>query len=135
MTTTFSDAGEARYTFVSQGSSSEFRVTRFSGYEGISDLFRFGIELASLDDQVDLDAVVGTPARLDLLYEDGARTVFGIVSRFELGVSGETFTPYFAELVPTVWMLTQRQLSRIFQNMTTQAIIERVLADAQVDSN
>ena len=135
MTTTFSDAGEARYTFASQGSSSEFRVTRFSGYEGMSDLFRFGIELASLDDQVDLDAVVGAPAQLDLLYEDGARTIFGIVNRFEQGVSGETFTPYFAELVPTVWLLTQRHLSRIFQNMTTQAIIERVLTDAQVDSS
>lgn len=134
MTTTFSDAGEARYTFVSQGTSSELRVTRFAGYEGMSDLFRFGIDLASTDDQIDLDAVVGTPAQLDLLYEDGQRSVFGIVSRFEQSVSGETFTPYFAELVPTVWMLTQRHLSRIFQNKTTQEIIEQVLNDAQVDS-
>ncbi len=57
MTTTFTDAGEARFTFESQGSPSELRVTKFSGIEGISELFRFGIGLASRDDQIDLDAV------------------------------------------------------------------------------
>lgn len=134
MTTTFSDSGEARYTFVSQGTSSELRVTRLSGYEGVSDLFRFGIELASTDDQIDLEAVVGIPARLDFLYEDGSRPVFGIVSRFEQSVAGETFTPYFAELVPSVWMLTQRVGSRIFQSKTTQQIIEQILGDAGIDS-
>jgi type VI secretion system secreted protein VgrG len=131
------DAGEARFTFESSGyeGDEELRVLRFSGYEGISDLFRFGIELACKDAEIDLDAVVGQPARLLLHHADGARTIYGIISRFEQSVAGETFTPYYAELVPTVWLLTQCYRSRIFQNMTTQEIIEQCLTDIGIESD
>ena len=133
MTALLSD--ESIFTFESKGYADELRVLRVTGTEGLSELFSFHVELAARDAEIDLDSVVGVPAQLDINYEDGTRSVFGIVSRFEQGVSGETFTPYHAELVPTVWVLTQRSKSRIFQEMTVKEIIEKVLTDAKVDSD
>jgi len=126
---------ESIFTFESKGYPEELRVLRVSGSEGLSELFTFQVDLAARDGEIDLDSVVGVPAQLDIYYEDGVRSVFGIVSRFEQGVSGETFTPYYAELVPTVWLLTQRYKSRIFQEMTVKEIIEKVLGDAEVESD
>ena len=133
MPTLLSD--ESIFTFESQGYSDELRVLRVNGSEGLSELFSFQIELAARDGEIDLDALVGVPAQLDIYYADGTRSVFGIVSRFEQGVAGETFTPYYAELVPTVWLLTQRSKSRIFQEKTVRDIIEKVLTDAEVQSD
>jgi type VI secretion system secreted protein VgrG len=133
MTALLSD--QAIFTFQSSGYPDELRVLGLSGSEGMSDLFHFGIELAARDNEIDLDAVVGFPAQLDIHHADGVRTIFGIISRFEQGIAGETFTPYYAELVPTVWLLTQRYKSQIFQEMTTREIIEKVLTDAGVESD
>jgi type VI secretion system secreted protein VgrG len=126
---------QAIFTFQTSGYPDELRVVGVSGNEGMCDLFHFGIELAARDNEIDLDAVVGSPAQLDIHYADGARKIFGIISRFEQGIAGETFTPYYAELVPTVWLLTQRYRSQIFQEMTVKEIIEKVLTDARVESN
>lgn len=128
-------AHEAFFTFQSQGYSGEMRVRSFTGLEGISDLFIFGVELGVRDPDIDLNAVVGARAQLDLIHAGGARSIFGIVSRFEEGVSGATFTPYTAQLVPTVWLLTQRYGSRIFQNMDVRTIIDKVLKSAGVQSD
>ncbi len=128
----FLRSDETILTFQSKGYSDELRVLRFSGAEGISELFHFGIELAARDRDIDLDAIVGKQAHFNIQYPDGDRSIFGIVSRFEQGVSGETFTPYFAEFVPSVWLLTQRYKSRIFQEKTVREIIEKVLGDAEV---
>jgi len=128
-------ADQAIFTFQSQGYSDELRVLRFSGSEGLSELFHFGIQLAARDADIDLDAVVGLPAQLDIRHGDDVRSLFGIISRFEQGTSGGTFTPYFAELVPTVWLLTQRTKSRIFQHVTVRDIVQKVLTDAQVKSD
>ena len=133
MPTLLSD--ESIFTFESKGYPDELRVVRVSGSEGLSELFTFQVELAARDGEIDLDSVVGVPAQLDIYYAEGTRSVFGIVSRFEQGVAGETFTPYYVELVPTVWLLTQRSKSRIFQEMTVKEIIEKVLTDDEVQSD
>lgn len=126
---------QAIFTFQASGCSEELRVLSMSGTEAMCDLFHFGIELAARSNEIDLDAVVGSPAQLDFHFGDGTRSVFGIVSRFEQGIAGETFTPYFVEMVPTVWNLTQRYKSQIFQEMTVKEIIEKVLLDSNVESN
>ncbi|MEW5702013.1 MAG: type VI secretion system tip protein TssI/VgrG [Candidatus Zixiibacteriota bacterium] len=125
----------AIFTFQSQGYSDELRVVRFNGSEGISELFHFGIQLAARDPDVDLDAIVGLPAQLDIHHGDETRSIYGIVNRFEQGAASGIFTPYFAELVPTVWTLTQRAQSRIFQHLNVQDIVRKVLTDAKVKSD
>lgn len=123
------NASEARFTFESSGCSEELRVLSVTGTEAISELFRFSLELACLDPMIDLDAVVGQPASLTIASPESTRTIYGIVSRFEQSVAGGDYTPYAAEFVPTVWLLTQHYDSRIFQRRTTQVIIDQVLTD------
>jgi type VI secretion system secreted protein VgrG len=57
----------------------------------------------------------------------GERRFHGIVSHFEC--TGETVgqTYYRAELVPSVWLLTHRYSSRIFQKKSVPEIIADVL--------
>jgi type VI secretion system secreted protein VgrG len=112
----------------------ELRVLRFSGTEGISELFRFDIELVSRTSDIDFTSVVGKPAAFEMMLGNDPRYVNGMLSHFEQGPLTKGYTHYFAELVPRVWTLLLRNDTRIFQNKNIQAIIESVLKDAGVPS-
>jgi uncharacterized protein involved in type VI secretion and phage assembly len=101
----------------------------------VCQLYRFEIELASSQEQVAFDDVVGKPAVLSINTEWGTRWFHGIISRFEM--TGETTdqTYFRAELVPTVWLLTHRYNSRIFQQKSTKDIVSTVLTDAGIASD
>jgi type VI secretion system secreted protein VgrG len=113
----------------------EFLITRFSGYEGISTLYRFEMELASRDPQMDFDQMVGKNALLSLQSQFGERLVHGMISRFEQLGRGSTYTYYRARLVPRLWLLTLRKQSRIFQNMDVPTIVREVLTDAGIPAD
>ncbi len=113
----------------------EFLVTRFSGYEGISTLYRFEVDLASRDPQMDFDAVVGKNTLLSLQSQFGERLVHGMICRFEQIGRGQTYTYYRARLVPRLWLLRLRTQSRIFQNMDVPAIVQEVLTGAGIPSD
>ncbi len=113
----------------------EFLVTRFSGYEGLSALYRFDITLASRDLQMDFDDVVGKDALFSLQSQFGERQVHGIISRFEQLGRSQMYVYYRARLVPRLWLLTLRSQSRIFQNMTAPEIVQEVLTDAGIPSD
>ncbi len=122
---------------VEGGQPDDYQVIRYSGTEGLSQLYRFEIQLASTLESVAFDDVVGKPAVLsvnDTLGEN-PRWFHGVVSRFEL--TGETvdLLYYRVELVPEVWLLTHRYGSRIFQNKTAKEIITAVLTDAGIASD
>jgi len=123
-------AHEADFTFAVEGFTGELRVLSFGGEEGVSRLFGFGIQLASDDGEIDIDSIVGQPATLTIYHENGERKIHGIVSRFEQSSEGTDFTPYYAELVPQVWLLTQRYGCRIHQNLSVPDIVRTVLTDA-----
>ena len=111
------------------------RVHSFRGTEGISRLFRYDIDLTSLDAAVDFDAVVGQKGSLVLKTTDGERWINGIVSRFEQTGQGRKLAYYSACLVPRVWTLTRRRQSRIFQDLATPDILKKVLKDAGIPSD
>ena len=130
------DLSVAQLAFqVSGRDADEFEVLRYRGSEGLCQLYRFEIELASSDDAVALGDLVGASAALSINASHGQRYFHGIVSRFEL--TGETAgqTYYRAELVPAVWLLTHRYYSRIFQNKTVSEIITEVLTSAGIASD
>jgi len=123
----------ADFTFqVGSYTNNELRVVRFSGSEAISELFSFDLELASEDNAIDFDKVVGQVAKLTIFHDDGARQVSGLIRSFAQGGAGVRFTRYQATLVPTVWPLTQRIDSRIFQDLNTPDIVKKVLQDAKI---
>jgi len=105
----------------------QFMVIRYRGIEGLCQMYRFEIELASLTESVAFDQVVGQPGVLSIDTEYGPRYFHGIVGRFE--VTGETVgqSYYRAELVPSLWLLTHRSNCRIFQEKTLPEILNEVL--------
>ena len=105
--------------------------TGFSGREAISELFDFQLELVATNGaQVPFEALLGQPATVSLTSPSGAQRFFsGIISRFGQGARGPRLTSYVAELVPSFWLSTRRQTSRIFQDLSVPDILQRVLAD------
>jgi len=129
-------AAEADLTFrVGSLGETVLRVVEFNGTEGISQLFHFTLELASADAEVDFKAVVGQPAGLTVEGAPESRHVNGIICRFEQAGRGPDYTRYRGELVPAMWLLTQRQNCRIFQGKSVPDIVKEVLQDARLPSD
>jgi type VI secretion system secreted protein VgrG len=107
----------------------------FSGREAISELFDFQLDLAAANGtQVPFEALLGQPATVTLTLPSGAQRFFsGMISRFGQGARGPKVTSYRAELVPSFWLSTRRQTSRIFQQLSVPDILQRVLADIAVE--
>jgi len=130
------DLSKAQLAFQVAGRDiDEFVVIRFRGTEGLCQLYRFEIDLASTEEGTLLDPIVGKPAALSVNTPSGERWFHGIVSRFEM--TGETVdqTYFRAELVPAVWFLTHRYCSRIFQNKNVKEIITEVLDQGGIPSD
>lgn len=116
--------------FGCDGYDGEMRVLTVDGQEAISEQFAFSIQLACRDGEIDFEAMVGTKAHLELAYGDETRVINGLICRFEQGVATDRFTPYYVELVPRTWLLTQRFCSRIFQEKDVVQIVKDVLEAA-----
>ncbi len=102
----------------------------FRGYEGISQLFRFQLDLLSENPSVAFDQIVGQRVTITIKLADGSeRCINGFVSRFAQSRTDERFAHYQAEVVPWLWFLTRAADCRIFQNMTVPDIITKIFKD------
>lgn len=145
---------------VIEGAGTPLRGVRLSGSEGISELFRFEIEVirdfpmegvaSAFLDKLGLDSLraiattaarqvydnishhVGLSATLTLDTGENSRTVNGIITEFAQLDDGKTGTAYKAVLVPDVARLLHRKDSRIFQESSAPDIIARVLDAAGI---
>jgi type VI secretion system secreted protein VgrG len=100
-----------------------------SGYEEISRLFSFELELLAPDnDSISFKNMVGQNVTLTIQLPNGTpRYINGYVSRFAQGATDERFfTHYTAQVVPWLWFLTRQADCRIFQNMSVPDIISQV---------
>ncbi|MBI4201544.1 MAG: type VI secretion system tip protein VgrG [Chloroflexi bacterium] len=112
-------------------------LTSMTGYEALSDLFRFELDMVSEDVALDPRAILGQKVTIRVdLPEGGQRYVNGHVSRFtNVGPVGDLGqTRYTAEVVPQLWFLTRTTDSRIFQDMTIPQVIEKVFLDGGLTS-
>ena len=142
-------ANVADFIFRAQADlGAELLVTAFRGEEGISELFRFEVDLSWEAGEIPLQTLVGQPAVLEIVGTAGTRFVNGIIRRFAR--TGDTImrtlpgrgasrglTNYTAEIVPVHWLLTRRHASRIFQvhncpDMTVAGIIGKVFEQAGI---
>src|SRR3989454_4054724 len=99
----------------------------FTGYEAISQLFRFDLDLLSEKPAISFDSIVGKTVTLTAVLADGSdRYWSGYVSRFTQGANDGRFTSYRAEMVPWLWFLTRTADCRIFQNKKAPDIIQTV---------
>lgn len=130
------ESNRAQMSFQVQGmEADQLLVSRYRGIEGLSQLYRFEIELVSERGDVAMDAVVGTQSVLSILAPGGERWVHGIVSRFEHIGEARGQAYYRADLVPVIWLLTHRYQSRIFQGRTVLQIVADVIQRAGIPSD
>jgi type VI secretion system secreted protein VgrG len=108
----------------------ELLLEGFSGQEAISSLFQFTLYLLSDNLSISFDAVVGKPATIHILKDDGSqRPINGIISHFSQGSMEAGFSRYHATVVPWLWNLTRTIDCRIFQNKTIPDIIQQIFRD------
>jgi len=132
---TLLEANRPRFTFQAGGQS--FRIRKFQGREIISRLFIFELELVSDDPEINFDSILNQSGLLTLQqYQDyEPRYVHGLVNHFEQRNDDGNYTNYYATLVPQVWLLTQRQDCRIFQQLKVPDIIDKVLQEAGIPAD
>jgi type VI secretion system secreted protein VgrG len=105
-------------------------VERFSGREGLSELFSFTVDCLSASAFLDLDALLGQEVTLRILLADGnSRAWHGIVTQSaQLGSDGG-LARYRLSIEPWLALWRWRRNSIIFQDQTVTDILERMIAD------
>jgi type VI secretion system secreted protein VgrG len=115
----------------------ELLIKRFRSFEGISQLFRYELEILHEETDtlntphyVDPKKLVGQPMVVHVKQMAGEavteRYFHGICSRFTQGSRNANWTKYKALVVPMAWLLTQRHQSRIFQQKSVPDILKTV---------
>ena len=130
---------ENAFTFESEGLPGDtFSVVRFNGEEGLSQLYRFEIQLISETEEIDATAVLQNPATFTIQghFANGPELPFhGILSAFEQMHQYGPYTFYRAELRPRLWWLTLTHHNQVFLNKTTDAFLTGVLEDGGLARN
>jgi type VI secretion system secreted protein VgrG len=120
--------GPSRLSVTTPLGGDVLRLDTFSGTEAISELFSFKLDMyAPGGQEIPFEAVLGKEFRVTVTLPTGeTRHFHGICSRFSSGDVGDV-RRYQAEIVPRAWLLTRRQQSRIFQELSVPQILARVL--------
>jgi type VI secretion system secreted protein VgrG len=106
-------------------------LTSFTRHEGMSQLFRFELDLlAPKGVEVPFDRVLGQPVTVELALPDRKTRYFhGVVARINQGHRGAEHTAYQAVMVPRLWLLTQKCTCRIFQDKSVPDILSYILKE------
>jgi type VI secretion system secreted protein VgrG len=110
------------------------RIKRFSGSEGLSELYFFDVDLDEVEELVDVAKVMGTVATLAIGQDEGrGRLVSGIVQSVQqLDRRDDGAIRYRVRLVPLLSLLTLRTDCRIFHEKNVRTIIEKVFESADL---
>jgi type VI secretion system secreted protein VgrG len=105
-------------------------LQKLTGQEGISQLFKFQLELASEKAPIRLESIIGQPVTVSMTLSDGSkRYLNGFVSQFAQTGQDAQAIYYHAEMVPWLWFLSQTSDCRIFQNKTVPEIVTQIFQD------
>jgi type VI secretion system secreted protein VgrG len=107
-------------------------INGLSGSEALSGLFRFRLDLlAPAKNSITAKQLLKQPVAVSLLSGDSkVRYFHGIVSRLSAGDREERFQHFHAEVVPWLWLLSQRSDCRIFQKKSVPEILKAVFDGA-----
>lgn len=112
------------------------RVHRFTGREALSEPHEFIIELVSAEPDLDLEVLLGQPARLRLRGLDAGggryqRYVHGVIERAVQLAAGARYSLYQVTLGSALRTLALRRDSRIFQGLSAPEVTLAVLREGQ----
>lgn len=125
------------FSFVSQALAEEtFTVAEIKGTEGISMLYNFEIMLYAEDPEIDLKAVLQSPATLTIIPEgEDERKIHGIPALFEQLQEYDDHIFYRLKLVPRLWFADQYQENMLFLEKSVPDIIEEILPQVGLTSD
>ena len=102
----------------------------FTGEEGISQLYKFELDLLTEGPPIDFGTIIGKLVTIRVeLIDDRERFFHGYISRFAQIGSETGVIHYSAEMVPWLWFLTRTADCRMFQNKTIPDILEQIFSD------
>lgn len=132
-------SSQPRFTFQLMNSPVETSLVNLGVHESISGTFSERVLLAAPLEIKTFDDIIGKESLLTIINNDklsgNDRYLHGVVRRFEYtGMSGRKFL-YEADVVPSVYFLSQRKNCRIFQETTTQEIIRTLLEESGITSD
>ncbi len=127
----------------------ELLLERFSGAETLSQPFEFKLTMLSTNFSVDIKSLLRTSVTITLIMADGTsryfNAIFSTITQAKAGADtkiksqaggignpDEELAVYEAIVVPKLWLLSLDCDCKIFQTMTVQAIVEKVLQDKGV---
>lgn len=110
-----------------------FSVIRFDLVERYNELFELDVLLMSPNPSINFGAVLDNLAEFSI-WQNGEclRTVTGMATVFEQGDTGFHKTAYRICIQPSLWRLTQRRNSRIFQQKNIETILTTLLKEGHV---
>lgn len=98
--------------------------------EQVSGLFEFELTVVSEDENIDLYAILGEHARVELELHGGDFRYFsGHVAEFSFASFRDNMAEYRIVLRPWLWLLTRASNNRIFQGKTVPDIVKEVCQD------
>ncbi|KVK79828.1 type IV secretion protein Rhs [Burkholderia cepacia] len=106
-----------------------FVVERFHGREGISESFRFEIDVLSSEPFLDLAPLIGSAVRLRLATAAGERCWNGYVTHAAYAESDGEFTRYRLTMESWLALLQLRRNCLYFVDLDVEGICEQVFGD------
>ncbi|MCL4402102.1 MAG: type VI secretion system tip protein VgrG [Acidobacteria bacterium] len=111
----------------------KFILISFTGREAISQLFHFHLDLASQEEVISFNELLGQKVTVEWKLRDDEKRYFnGIVKRISQGERTNIFTRYSMEIVPQLWILSKKAQSRIFQHISVPEILKKVFEGLDV---
>jgi type VI secretion system secreted protein VgrG len=104
-------------------------LRRMRGHEALSQLSEYTLDLYSERADLQIDALLATPATVRVnLPRGGQRWFSGLVTRFALTGRQGRYATYQATVRPWLWFLTRASDCRIFQDKNVLDIVKAVFA-------
>jgi type VI secretion system secreted protein VgrG len=110
------------------GPFKDYTVTNFSGREAMSELFEFTLECETAAEMPHPKSFVGQPASFVVWPSSGSKRFFnGMVRSCTIAHRHEINTRFTLQIVPNLWLATQRKNCRVFEDTCVTDILLAVL--------
>jgi len=113
---------------------SVLRQRLIHGEEGLSQLYSFEILLVSEKADLDLEAILQSPAVFTIKSKNGDLPYHGILASFEQLHKADAWVFYRAVLRPKLWWLTLTHHNQVFLNKKLDQFLTDVLQDGGLSS-
>gem|GEM_PF-3249669 len=104
-------------------------ATRLQGREALSSLYEFRLELKSKDPGIDIQSIIGETCAVECEANPLTARYFSglVINAAAKGRSGKEHWLFELTLAPKLWFASRRADFKIYQNLTVQAIADKVL--------